>query len=70
MGDDENDPAGTTTLGLETAAAQILKRAVEMDNAKRKLEALSCYREGIDLLMSVLKGKLNLLALIKTPKTP
>lgn len=42
--------------GLETAAAAVLKQAVEMDNARRHLEALTCYREGIGLLMDVVKS--------------
>jgi len=42
--------------GLETAAAGILKQAVEMDNAKRFLEALTCYREGLGFLLDVVRN--------------
>ncbi|KAM5142843.1 MIT domain-containing protein 1 isoform 3-T3 [Callospermophilus lateralis] len=44
-------------LGSEsTAAATVLKRAVELDSESRYQQALVCYQEGIDLLLQVLKG--------------
>ncbi|XP_011825005.1 PREDICTED: MIT domain-containing protein 1 isoform X2 [Mandrillus leucophaeus] len=39
-----------------TAAATVLKRAVELDSESRYPQALVCYQEGIDLLLQVLKG--------------
>ncbi|XP_048666234.1 MIT domain-containing protein 1 isoform X4 [Marmota marmota marmota] len=39
-----------------TAAATVLKRAVELDSESRYQQALLCYQEGIDLLLQVLKG--------------
>ncbi|KAM4804102.1 MIT domain-containing protein 1 isoform X3 [Urocitellus parryii] len=43
-------------LGAEsTAAATVLKRAVELDSESRYQQALVCYQEGIDLLLQVLK---------------
>nr|XP_026268357.1 MIT domain-containing protein 1 isoform X3 [Urocitellus parryii] len=43
-------------LGSEsTAAATVLKRAVELDSESRYQQALVCYQEGIDLLLQVLK---------------
>nr|XP_033805592.1 MIT domain-containing protein 1 isoform X2 [Geotrypetes seraphini] len=42
--------------GVENSAVIVLKRAVELDENSRFLEALVCYREGIDLLLQVLKG--------------
>lgn len=52
------DGAKTDSLpGLEAAAAIILKRAVQADTEKRFLEALTCYKEGIDLLLSVSRGE-------------
>jgi hypothetical protein len=38
-------------------AAMVLKQAYEMDTAKRSLEALALYREGIAILMEVMKRK-------------
>ncbi|XP_046296282.1 MIT domain-containing protein 1 isoform X4 [Marmota monax] len=38
-----------------TAAATVLKRAVELDSESRYQQALLCYQEGIDLLLQVLK---------------
>ncbi|XP_069679206.1 MIT domain-containing protein 1-like [Periplaneta americana] len=42
--------------GLETAAVTVLKNGVDMDNKKRYTEALVCYREGLELLLNVMKG--------------
>lgn len=41
----------------EKAAASVLKRAVELDTAKRFTESLVCYQEGLQLLMEALKAK-------------
>ena len=41
-------------MSLE-AAIKVLKRAVELDEEKSFSEALVCYQEGMELLMSVLK---------------
>lgn len=43
--------------GLETAAVAVLKQAVEMDNSRRYLEALTCYREGLGILMDVVRSE-------------
>ena len=40
----------------EKAAASVLKRAVELDLAKRFTESLVCYQEGLQLLMEALKA--------------
>lgn len=40
----------------EKAAACVLKRAVELDTAKRFTESLVCYQEGLQLLMEALKA--------------
>lgn len=42
--------------GVEASAISVLKRAVEMDTARRFDESLVCYQEGINLLLQVLKG--------------
>jgi len=42
-------------LGLEAAASQVLMAAVKLDEDKRYVESLACYREGIDLLLNILK---------------
>uniref|UniRef100_A0A224Z3Y6 MIT domain-containing protein 1-like n=1 Tax=Rhipicephalus zambeziensis TaxID=60191 RepID=A0A224Z3Y6_9ACAR len=41
--------------GLEKAAAGVLTRAVEHDQAARYTSALVCYQEGIQLLIDALK---------------
>lgn len=40
----------------EKAAASVLKRAVELDTARRFTESLVCYQEGLQLLMEALKA--------------
>ncbi|XP_077984392.1 MIT domain-containing protein 1-like [Glandiceps talaboti] len=45
--------------GMETSAISILKSAVELDGSSRFTEALACYREGIQLLMEVMKVTKN-----------
>lgn len=44
-------------IDMEDSAAVVLKRALELDLASRFQESLICYQEGIDLLLSVLKGE-------------
>lgn len=44
--------------GVESSAISVLKRAVELDVGRRYDEAMVCYREGLELLMEVLKGKI------------
>ena len=39
----------------DTAAIVLLHRAVELDSKKMKMEAYTCYLEGIQLLMNVIK---------------
>ena len=46
--------------GVEASAISVLKRAVELDRSKRYDEAVTCYQEGIALLVKVLKSELNL----------
>ena len=48
----------------EKAAASVLKRAVELDTAKRLTESLVCYQEGLQLLMEALKAKGGILVSI------
>ncbi|XP_043242844.1 MIT domain-containing protein 1-like [Amphibalanus amphitrite] len=42
--------------GLEAAAVSVLKRAVELDTKRRWTESMTCYQEGLHLLMEVIKG--------------
>ncbi|GFR58817.1 MIT domain-containing protein 1-like [Elysia marginata] len=42
--------------GVESSAISILKRAVELDNSRRFEESMTCYQEGVGLLMQVLKS--------------
>ena len=42
--------------GKEESAIGLLKRAVEQDGKGKSQEALVCYKEGIKLLMDVMKG--------------
>ncbi|CAL1545283.1 unnamed protein product [Lymnaea stagnalis] len=48
--------ADDKSAGVEASAISILKRAVELDNSHRYEESLTCYQEGVGLLMQVLKG--------------
>ena len=54
--------------GIEASAIGLLKEAVSLDTARRFTEALVCYREGIQLLMDVLKGKTNFFIVKFGPK--
>jgi hypothetical protein len=47
-----------TDAGIETAAVAVIRSGVDLDNKKRYTEALVCYREGIQLLLNLLKGLL------------
>lgn len=42
--------------GMESTAANILLQAINFDKDRRYLEALACYREGIQILMGVMKS--------------
>nr|XP_022328172.1 MIT domain-containing protein 1-like [Crassostrea virginica] len=42
--------------GVESSAISILKRAVELDTSKRYDEAVTCYQEGLQLMLEVIKG--------------
>jgi len=42
--------------GMEMSAVNILKRAVELDNASRFTESIVCYQEGLGLLIEVSKN--------------
>uniref|UniRef100_A0A0B6ZLW5 MIT domain-containing protein n=1 Tax=Arion vulgaris TaxID=1028688 RepID=A0A0B6ZLW5_9EUPU len=48
--------ANEKTAGVESSAISILKRAVELDNSRRFDESVTCYQEGVGLLMQVLKS--------------
>jgi hypothetical protein len=41
----------------ETAAIELLKRAVQLDNEQRYADALNCYSEGIRMLLAAVRGK-------------
>ncbi|XP_039265189.1 MIT domain-containing protein 1-like [Styela clava] len=42
--------------GVESSAVKIIMRAVELETDARLQPALTCYQEGIDLLLEVLKS--------------
>lgn len=42
--------------GPETAAVQVLTRAVQLDKEKKFSEALACYEQGIRLLLQAARG--------------
>lgn len=44
---------------MKEAAVSLLKRAVELDQAKRFTEALLLYQEGIQMLLQLRKCKLK-----------
>ena len=45
--------------GLESAAISVLKRAVELDTKRRWTESMTCYQEGLNLLMEVIKVRIK-----------
>lgn len=49
---------------MESAAASILKRAVEMDSNKQYTMALVLYQEGIQILLDSKKGNIIHIILI------
>lgn len=42
--------------GSEGAAVQVLTRAVQLDKEKKFAEAVTCYEQGIRLLLQAAKG--------------
>ena len=48
------------SVGLEASGINLIKRAIELDSSKRYTESLICYQEGLQLLMQVVKGEINL----------
>ena len=44
--------------GVEASAIGLLKQAIQMDSEKKFTEAIVCYQEGIQLLLTVLKGRM------------
>lgn len=46
-------------MSLTKAAANILQRATELDTKGRYTEALISYQEGIQLLLDIMKGKVQ-----------
>lgn len=40
----------------ETVAIELLKRAVQLDNEGKYPDALTCYSEGIRMLLNAVKG--------------
>ncbi len=53
----------SATGGVMLPAKQLLSRAVELDRAGRKTEAVICYQEGIQLLMDAAKGSTTIVLL-------
>jgi len=41
----------------DTAAIELLKRAVQLDGEQKYTDALTCYTEGIRMLLKAVKGK-------------
>jgi hypothetical protein len=55
-----------TDAGVETAAVTVIRSGVDLDNKKRYTEALVCYREGIQLLLNLLKGLSAFFCFVRT----
>jgi len=55
-----------TDTGIETAAVTVIRSGVDLDKKKRYTEALVCYREGIQLLLNLLKGLLAFVCFVRT----
>ena len=47
-----------TKEGTEMAAIQILTKAIQLDKSKKFSESLTCYEQGITLLMKASKGNI------------
>ncbi|KRT81994.1 hypothetical protein AMK59_6109, partial [Oryctes borbonicus] len=45
------------TMNMESTAANILQRGVELDTKQRYTEALVCYQEGLQILVDSMKSK-------------
>jgi hypothetical protein len=41
----------------DTAAIELLKRAVQLDGEQKFADALTCYSEGIRMLLNAVKGR-------------
>jgi hypothetical protein len=41
----------------DTSAIELLKRAVQLDSEQKFPDALTCYSEGIRMLLAAVKGK-------------
>ena len=50
----------TSNGGMDAAAKDLLKRAVELDSAQRYSEAIICYEEGIQNILRVVRGRVTL----------
>lgn len=46
----------SSPVGLESAAATVLRQAVENDQNNRKVQAVTCYTEGAGLLIDALRS--------------
>jgi hypothetical protein len=44
----------------DTTAIELLKRAVQLDGEEKYPDALTCYTEGIRMLLKAVKGKICL----------
>ena len=40
----------------DTAAIELLKRAVQLDGEQKYPDALTCYSEGVRMLLTAVKG--------------
>jgi len=43
-------------MSSDEPGIHLIKRAIQLDSSKRYADALVCYREGIELLMSSIKS--------------
>jgi hypothetical protein len=41
----------------DTAAIELIKRAIQLDDEQKYPDALTCYSEGIRMLLKAVKGK-------------
>ena len=41
----------------DTAAIELIKRAIQLDSEQKYSDALTCYSEGIRMLLKAVKGE-------------
>lgn len=54
---DESSSSSTSFEMSDTAAIELIKRAIQLDHEQKYPDALTCYSEGIRMLLKAVKGE-------------